>query len=184
MPTFPVLRRFEITVLADNHPPSDVSQVPALATINFFKQGATVRTGVTVPYDPSTDPQLTEVVVWNGGTIQIGDQLEVEASGLTLGVGDVDFSDPTNVKVYVFNDSVPSGIPLSAGQRLIRLTDRPYVFVDPAGLVATGDNYIQTDFNTGRANCYLRDYRFDYYVTPAGRDTRVYVDAEGSFAAR
>lgn len=176
----PLLRRFDITVFRDQSP-TDHGQVPADALINFYKQGATVRTPITVPYDSSPDPTPTEIQVWHVGTVALGENVAVDASGTQLEVTGVDSSDAANMKLLVVNSSVIDGIPLAEGARLIRLADRPLVYLDSTGTTPTANSSTATDPATGRAVCYLREYRYDYTVTITGYPLRIFVDAEGSY---
>lgn len=183
MRSHPVLRRFGVYVYKAKGP-SDPRRIPAYATINFYRQGATVRADVSVPYSPPADPMPVDVQVWNAGAIQLADQVAVDNTGLHLDVTGFISSDPDNIRIRVVNTTILEGIQLLAEQRLIPLSNRPDVYQDPTGEMATGDPLIVTNASTGLATCYIKEPRFDYGVVISGEAMRVFADAVGGFVMR
>ena len=177
----PVLKRFDVFVYKDKTP-TDKAQIPAASTINFYRQGATVKTAVSVPpQDPSNEnPPTTDVHVYHMGGIIGGETLWVDgnsAKDLVISAIDV-----PNLVLKVLNGS-PSTINLAVGNRLVLASSPISIYSDPVGAVAIGTS-ITTNATTGRANGYIREYRFDYVVNITGVTPRVYSDAEGSFVMR
>lgn len=167
----PIAPRFEITVLKDKNPPGDLAQVPAGATINFYRQGATVANPVTVM------PGLPNAVaaVHDSGRLAVADTVRVGSTALTLGVSGID--SPTQVQL---NNSGPDPVVISAGTRLIPTNDRPSAFADPRCTVSLGAS-ITSSSSDGRASAYLTEDRVDYEVVIPGQPTRLYVDGAGVF---
>ena len=165
--------------------------MPALATIKFFRQGATVKVAATIPYvdpeDPNPPPP-TPITVWNLGSLQVNDVLQIDSSvSSTLIVAGLDDQDPDNPKVLVYNTSVQAGLGAAVGKRLLRKTNSAIVYSTPTGAVAGSPpptDTLTTDANTGRASGYVSAYRYDYTVTGSGLPTTVCVDAVGSFVMR
>jgi hypothetical protein len=175
----PLLKRFDITVLK-NKTISDAAQVPAAATINFYRAGASASANVSIPdQSMNPDPQPVTIPVYTMGTIAVGDTVQADIiSNALLSVAAVD---ATALTVSVINNSGQNS-QIFAGQRLVRRTNPPQAYRDPLGNVAIGSS-ITTDSATGRAACYIKEYRYDYVVTFAST-VRVYADAEGSFVMR
>lgn len=147
-----------------------------------------MRTTVEVAYtDPALispgnpdPPPSTSVDVWHVGSVRLYDSLQYGLTAWTLTASVFGDTNPLSPRLDLWNTSVPSGLLLEAGQRLLRLTDRPTAFRDPTGTLGpTG--YVETDPATGRAWCYLRPYHFDYVVSGIGVDTRLVTDAVGSY---
>jgi len=168
-----LVKRFEIVVYKDKTPGSDNAQVPALATINIYKQGSTVKTATSVPL--TVDP--VPVPVYDLGRIVVGDSLVVGVSSNTLLVDSITLPDTLNL----LNTS-GSTINLAVGARLVPTTaaSRPNVYSDPLGSIALGSS-IASDSVSGRANGYIRDRNFDYIVSGAGITPRLFIDASGGF---
>lgn len=76
-----ILPRFEMTVLRGRSP-TDNRQVPAAATLEFYRQGATVVSDVTI--QPGVPPGIVPVLY--SGQIEIGDTLRVGTSATNLTV--------------------------------------------------------------------------------------------------
>jgi hypothetical protein len=189
MSTLPVLTRFDIQVLK-NRSGSDASQVPAAATIQFFRQGATVTSPVFVEYsDPGQEPPATpvDVPVRHVGTIQVTDTLQVDTSTPDLLVVAEVVANPSAPILRVWNWSRPQGISVATGKRLLRKTANAIVYPNPTGPVPQGPapvSSLATDPATGRAGGYVAAYRFDYTVSGTGLTPRLYADAVGSFLLR
>jgi hypothetical protein len=178
------LRRFDITVYRNKNGTTDTAQVPAASTVRFYLQGATIKTGFANLTSPRT------LSVWHAGAIAPGDTLWVNgnsAQPLTVDTSGVDSSDPSNVTVKV---TYSGALTVSTGDRLILAAPdpsrRPQAYSDPLGVSAIGTSVSTTEAGGGRANCYIKELRFDYTVSITG-DTgnpRVFPDAEGSFVMR
>ena len=195
MAPLPVLKKFDICVYKDKDPaavPPDRAQVPALATINFYGQGSTVKVAVPSPGIAAGATAL--VTVYNPGSIAVGDTLQVELdSSKTLVVGSVTVVDLATSTLSLTNNTGAT-IPLSQGNRLLKVGPaRPTAYADPLGTVPIGSS-IATDPATGRAFAYIGAsqatapsrvgaYRFDYVITGIP-NARLFIDAEGSFVIR
>jgi hypothetical protein len=166
----PLLRRFEITVCKDKSA-QDSAQVPAAATVDVYRQGATVRTAFNFP-SILADPVSVEV--YDTGRIQVGDALRVSQGAFVGGVLTVD-SIPDGSHLMVLNDAVVSA---SAGDRLVPTSDRPTVYQNPLG-TGSGLHYTMSDATTGRASGYIAEGRYDFRVSGTGFDDRMYRDAHG-----
>jgi hypothetical protein len=185
----PVLARFEIQVLKTKS--GDTVQIPALATIRFFRQGATTTGGVTVtvPYSDPEDPNppLADLRILHVGTIQINDILQVETNTTQIiSVVAVVTSGTNAPYLTVRNSWDPAGIAVASGNRLLRKTSNTIFYNDPTGRSTNPvptDNVV-TDSSTGRAGGYVRALRYDYTVTGTGFFTRLYIDASGSYVMR
>ena len=167
----PIAPRFEITVLKDKNPPGDLAQVPAGATIHFYRQGATVANSVTVM------PGLPNAVadVHDSGRLAVADTVRVGSTALTLGVSGV--NSPTQIQL---NNSGTDPVVISTGTRLIPTNDRPNAFADPRCTVGLGTS-ITSNSADGRASAYLSEDRVDYEVVISGQPTRLYIDGAGVF---
>lgn len=177
MPTLPVLKRFDLTVYKNKNGTTDPSQVPAEATIKFYRQGATVKTGITV-----SDTLFTTVTVYNTGDILEGHTVQLEwDEAITMLVGTVDEAAGT----IQLKSTAGSPIPLIVGKRLVDQSDQPKSYDDPLG-EGTGATAVTTNSTTGRYSGYLKAYRYDFIVmipgTPA--EYRLYIDCVGSFVMR
>jgi len=174
----PVLKRFSIRILKDN---GSGGQVPAAgATVSFYKQGATVKTAVSVYVDP--------VDVYNTGVLEVGDVVQVGAdSTKTLRVDAVN-QDANNVALFPLTGA-PFG--LAVDDRLIRIKkagspspvpDPALIYVDSLG--ASGGAGSKNADSDGWVEGYVGEYRFDYIVAGAGAVDRVFSDEVGSFVLR
>ncbi len=178
MPTLPVLKRFDMTVYKNRNGTIDPSQVPAQAKIEFYRQGATVKTGISVPTG-----NFVSVVVYNTGDILEGHtvQLEMDEAKLML-VGTVNEVAGT----ISLKSIVGTSIALTAEQRLVDTSARPNIYTDPLGST-TGATSVTTDSTTGPAGGYLKAYRYDFIVKippTSPTETRLHLDAVGSFVMR
>ncbi len=160
-----ILPRFETTVLRGRSP-TDNTQVPAAATLEFYRQGATVASDVTI--QPGVPPGI--VPVHYSGQIEIGDTLRVGTSATNLTVVHV----ASTTEIHVNLDG-PLPLLLSAGTRLWIASPRPTAFADPTGTSSLGAS-ILTDAITGRASAYLSLDRFDFEVVIPGEPPRHYLD--------
>jgi hypothetical protein len=187
----PSLTRFEILVLK-NKSSTDPSQVPAAATIRFFQQGATYSGSSAlpnpVPYggpDVPNPPPPTAVPVFHVGRFQAGDQAQVDLdTSLILDVTAVDMANPVASVLYVRNLTVPNGIPIGVGARLLRKTNNTIVY--PTAIPGTSSpvSFLTSNSTTGRAAGYVASLQFDYTVTGSGVTPRLHIDAVGSYVLR
>ncbi len=161
----PGYRRFEFHALKDKIPGSDPAQVPAAATISFYRLGATNRTAATIT--PS-DPDPTIVTVDDPGSIQVGDQLAVGGSNLARFIVN-SVLPPTSTDPPRLAISAITSMTLVGGERFIRLASQLTVFKDPYGLLSFGTSVI-CDAATGRAFAYVAEPRFDYTMSGGGGD--------------
>lgn len=172
----PVLYRFELSLRRDKQV-GDSSQVPYLAQIDFYRQGATVLQ--TTPFSGGESKQID---VHDIGSITVpilaGNYDIVEA-----GVGGPRFevtfvngeTNPALLKPPPFRPPFPeknnnlmlrnlgtAAVTIPSGTRLILLTRRPSAFADPTGTIPLGSSVV-TDA-AGRLGVYLPEPRFDYIV--------------------
>ena len=166
----PYLRRFE-TVVLKNKSGSDTAQVPASATVAFYRQGSTVKVATSVGL--TVDP--VPVLVYDVGAVIPGDVLIVQGGSGRLLVESITGTDTLNVL-----NETGSTIVLAVGARLTPESAQPRVYNDALGSSAIGSS-IATDPATGRASAYVRDKSFDYIVTGTGLSPRVYPDSDGAF---
>jgi hypothetical protein len=164
------LSRFEIRVLKDRLPPTDLAQVPASATIQFFRQGATVSSAVTVPPLAEED---TVVNVVDAGSVS---PQEIVAPITSLG-NQLRVTQVISATQFTLFNPSQQPIMLQQGDRLVP-SSLPTVYADPAGQAAIGSS-ILTDPGTGRASAYVVQTRFDFIVSIPGQPKRVYLDAQG-----
>ena len=166
-----LLRRLDV-VSYKNKSGSDAAQIPTTATIDLYRQGASVKTAITVPL--IVDP--TPVVVDDIGGIAVGDDLIVNGAATpTLTVESVAEGE---LGLIV---SVLSSVSLSVGDRLTPIsTPRPNAYRDPIALSAIGTSFT-TSSTTGRGSAYVKDYRYDYVMTISGVTPRLYADAVGGY---
>ncbi len=170
-----LLQRFEVTVLKDKSP-TDKAQVPVAASVDVHKQGATVKTAITVPWPNPPDDVFVDV--YHIGDIVVGDQLGLNGnSPAVLTVTSV----VSVSQIGVFNLS-GQPVNLAIGDRLVITTNRPTIYVDADGKVpkAAPVSTLTSDANTGRAGGYVRLKRFDYVISGGGiSPARVFPDAAG-----
>lgn len=159
----PGYRRFEFQALKDKVPGSDPAQVPAAATISFYRIGATNRTAATIA--PS-DPDPTIVTVDDPGSIQVGDQLAVGGSNLARFIVNSVLL-PTSTDPPRLEITAITSMTLTGGERLICPARQITVFKDPFGLLALGTSLV-CDAATGRASAYVAEPRFDYTISGGG----------------
>lgn len=177
MTRLPTLKRFDVTVWKRKSV-SDAAQIPALSTIEFYLQGATVKTAVALLHPPAPEP--VEVQTYDIGSIAHTDLLQVSTDPST--VIQVAWIDRVAGKLGVINLSGAT-INLAVADRLVNTSNRPSIYKDPLGQIAVGTS-IDTPSTTGRAEGYLAEYRFDYIINVTSSDRRLYPDAEGSFVVR
>ncbi len=176
MPTLPVLRRFDMTVYK-NKDGSDPAQVPAEATIEFYRQGATVKTGpVTV-----TSGAFIMVTVYNTGDI-LGNAAYIVQKG-TSAAETMDVRAVDEVAGTIELKSKGGPIDLAVGDRLVCISDRPGIYDNPLG-DGTGATSVTTNSTTGRYGGYMRAYRYDVIVKVPATSPRLIVDCVGSFEMR
>lgn len=170
MTSYP-LNRFEITTYKDKSS-TDTAQVPVNATINFYRQGASVKTLTAVGL--TVDP--VPVPVFDVGAILIGDSLSV--NGSTLPSLLVDSVDVANNILNVLL-TVGSPITLNVTDRLTPVSlPRPVAYSDLFAVNSLG-NSISTNTTSGRGSAYLGTRKVDYIVNIAGSSPRLYSDADG-----
>ncbi|MFI5371323.1 MAG: hypothetical protein ACHQ52_07160 [Candidatus Eisenbacteria bacterium] len=171
----PFLKRFETTIYRDKSG-SDQAQIPASATINIYRQGATLTYSLSV----GNGVTVSDVAVSATGEILAGDSLQVFKSGAlqsgALTVVSVDA--PTSLTLH---NGSGSTISASAGDRLVLTNNRPVFYSDPLGISSLGSS-ISTD-GTGRAGAFVRIKRSDYTATGTGFTGRMFPDAEGAFVS-
>ncbi len=170
-----LLKRFEVTVLKDKSP-TDKAQVPVAASVDVHKQGATVKTAITVPWPNPPDDVIVDV--YHIGDTVVGDQLALNGnSPAVLTVTSV----VSVSQIGVFNLS-GQAVSLAVGDRLVITTNRPTIYVDAEGKVpkAAPISTLTSDASTGRAGGYLQFRRFDYVISGGGiSPARVFPDADG-----
>jgi hypothetical protein len=185
----PTLARFEIVVLK-NKDANDVAQVPADSTIEFYPQGATIRSETQT--QPVSGPVTLQV--WHPGQVRVGDKLWRNGR-----------KDPTPGSHYpemevteIGGDPEAQTITVSFADTLLwsqydRLVlavpgpgspPRPNAYEDPLGSSPVGTSIATLAIDGGWAACYLTAFRFDYTVNVAGEAPRVHPDAAGSYMMR
>ena len=171
-----MLKRFEFTALKDKSG-SDKAQVPAYATIAFYRQGATLTQAFSFQNIPD-EPQAIHVL--HPGAIREEDELATFGPGTSyalssthLTVSSVEFDPENGWLLWV----TPGGAPFSgaSGDRLVILTDRPLCYSDALGQ-GTSATSVNSDGDTGRATGYMRATRFDFIVSISGVANRLYQD--------
>ncbi len=165
-----LLPRMELLVLKDLSA-TDPAQVPAAATIQLHRQGATVSATATI------GPYWADYVVgvYDAGELATNDVVRVGTGPGTLIVAGVENA----TEVLLTN---PTGTPVSLlpGTRLVPTANSPGAFADPYGYEPLGSTLV-TDPATGRVAFYLSRDRVDYDVAIPGQPTRLFVDAAGEF---
>ena len=159
----PVLHRIDLALLRDKSD-TDKAQVPyGPAVVSFFLQGATSSntSGVNVPDGSST------IAVYDNGDITVGDFVQAGVDGAVLAVAAV--TSPTLLTV----SNAGAAFTLNPRTRLIVLTRRPDLYVDPLGTVPVGPN-LRSDAS-GRAQGYISRTRYDYIVQANTRDKAEFV---------
>jgi len=163
-----LLRRFDFTVLK-NKSGTDNTQVPAAATLIFYRQGATVRTSTTLL--PSEPPVERDIVVDDVGLIEIGDLIRLGVAGPEYEVTNLIGRDKVRI-LYTGTSSFQ----LQANTRLLAPTVSAYR--DSRGSQALTPPY-STDSTTGRFGAYVHATRFDFTVSGSGFSSRTYLDYDG-----
>ncbi len=169
----PTLRRFETTILK-NKSAVDLAQVPASASIAIYRQGATVRTALTMPANTGDNA----IQVYGVGSIQPGDHLTVDTGTDELVVSSV--ADVPGASIVEVDNINAFPVSVAVGSRLIRKSSPASVYADPLAFGSV-TNPLNTDPQTGRAGAWIEDARFDYIVSGAGFPMRLYVDAEAGY---
>lgn len=145
------------------------------ATLNFYKQGATVSVGITLPNNT-----VTTVQVYNTGALQQDDEVQVGTD--TTKTLTVDAVDPDANTVDLTNQT---GGPVTLGLdvRLVRTGPDPaLIYDDPLGsTTGSGSKSVEAD---GWVIGYLREYRYDFRLSGSGVTPRVFPDADGSWVMR
>jgi hypothetical protein len=166
-----VLPRFELTVLR-NKTESDNTQVPADgASINFYRQGATVQTTATI----QVGSYGGTIAVLCAGQVEAGDVLRVGTTTDRLTV--VQVASATQLLVRWAGSS---SYTVLQGTRLWIVNGRPVAFADSAGTMAIASS-IPVESGTGFATAYLSADRFDFEVLIPGQATRYYLDQAAGF---
>lgn len=175
MPTLPVLKRFDMTVYK-NKDGSDPAQVAAEAKIEFYRQGATVKTGVTVSSSAIVVTVFNTGDILTGHTVQLGTD---ESKTMTVG--------PVNEAAGTIElQSTGADRVLAVGDRLVDRTIPPSIYANPLG-EGTGATSVTTDSVTGRYGGYIKAYRYDFIVKippTSPTELRLYIDCVGSFVMR
>lgn len=189
----PTLKRFDVNVYRD-YDATDDTQVPAAATIDFYAQGATLN--VSNDLVNIQNGEEVEVSVWHPGSLGapvVDPNITDGHHRVQIGVASADVFEVLDVApsvtgataVVKLKNTSGHAVTIAKDARLVRITDRPEVYDDPVGLESTGLTSRSTDAATGRARCYLREYRYDYIVTiTLTSEQRLFVDADGSFVMR
>jgi hypothetical protein len=165
-----LLRRLDV-VSYKNKSGTDTAQIPVSATVNLYRQGASVRASVTVPISGTpTAVELDDI-----GGIVAGDDLSINGASPTLSVDSV--VDDVAYVLLIF----ASAEVLAVGDRLTPTTvPRPVAYKDPLGQVSIGTSFT-TAIATGRGSAYVWDWRYDYIVNITGVTPRLYADAVGGY---
>lgn len=166
----PILPRLDLRVLK-NKSGSDAAQVPAAATVNVYRQGATVIAGITLPgytADQSVD-------VHDAGRLVTNDSVRVDTGPATLMITGIE--SPTQV---LLSNMSSSPVTLQAGARLVPTGNRPQLYAGSRGTVPIGTSFA-TDAGTGRGGAYLSQDRVDYEIVISGQATRLFRDASGGY---
>jgi len=178
----PVLRRFDIFVYKNKNGYVDRSQIPCTAddaTINFYRQGATLSSDIDIPQFGSA-----EIPVYHTGALKDSD-----SAMLVIGAGfapvHVDSVDATSNTITVHN---LSGFAISPprGTRLLPTSVLGLVFPDPMGRGTAVTQLAPHPDGSGRVTGYVRDYLSDYVVTVPDdvEPVRLFIDGVGSFVMR
>lgn len=179
MTRLPTLKRFDVTVW-QNRTAGDNTQIPATSTIQFYRQGATVKKAVTLTFPPPPEP--VEVETYDIGSLGDTDHLQVNTDASKQ--VQVAWTDRVAGKVGLVNNTTAT-IHLAVGDRLVNTSNRPSICKDPLGQEAVGTSISTTTATGGRAVGYLAEYRFDYIIeVDDPPEKRLYPDEEGSFEMR
>src|SRR5262249_13051009 len=119
--------------------------------------------------------------LWPGAP-QGNDQAYVD--GDSSQIIEIDWANSVSPSLLKCRKTSAGSIGLIVGMRLIISTRRPVLYSAPDG---TGSltSHVQTESGTGRLRGYVSELRFDYTITIAvGDETRVFVDAIGSYVMR
>ena len=167
----PNLARYNLVVTKDKSG-SDNAQVPAAATVDYYKQGATVAVGTTVP-NGATGVSIT---VRNTGRISAGDVLRNNLTGFPT----VLVTSVTNPTTLVVNSSGNGAFTVVLGDRLVVTNNRPTPYKESTGVDAYGGFQSSTNATTGVLDpTYLKEPFFDAQVTGSGVANRLLTDQVG-----
>ncbi len=96
-----------------------------------------------------------------------------------------DSVDASTGTLHVYTLDASGNITVVKGDRLILRTSQPTVYNDAVGGSAHSPASELAIESTGRARCYVKEYRYDYVVAVTGETGyRVFIDSEGSFVMR
>lgn len=156
------MTRFDEILYRDKQA-GDTAQVPLTrAQVDFHRQGATVKTAVTIPSGPT--PVAT--LVFDPGELSADDKVEAGIGGAILTVSSVAPGPFPNASTVNLVNSTGASVAIAAGTRLILFSRRPSVFSDPTSTYSIGSSALTDD--SGRVTCYIPLQRFDYVVRPIG----------------
>ena len=186
----PSLKHVDMLVLQPRTPPSDMTivSVPGVQVL-LYVQGATVKTGITLPgFTPPGPGPATDVSVYFPGAIV--PQAPDGSTGLVARNGSplytaqvVSVTQGASPVVRLANNSQTGGITLAAGDRLIVTIPETQWYADPQGLTPQGIG--ATSNSNGRIRGYVRDYRYDLLIATGVIDApRIYMDLCGGFVMR
>jgi hypothetical protein len=175
----PVLKRFDRYFYV-NASPTNPSQVPAVGgTVAFYGQGATVSSdNMPFPNGSTWDP----LPVYHPGSFN-GTQAQPNAATV------YGYDGIHNISVWLNSNGTigakntgGADFTLYLGDRVVNVAGVLQAYRGPLG---TDPISVVTD-NSGRAQCYITAYRYDYVFTPAGSGAVlvVFIDAEGSYVMR
>jgi hypothetical protein len=163
-----LMRRFQTTITKDKGA-SDVAQVPANnATVQVFKQGATVRTATTVLTTNTT------VVVYGVGRLLAGDNIQL-GTDATKQMTVVSVDSDTQITAR----SIGSNISVAVGDRFVVYSALATLYSDPAAVTTTSNPV--TLGSQGLLTFYTPETRFDYIASGTGITTQLFTDAEGGW---
>lgn len=175
--TRPCLKRFDIYVY-DFVEGQDALGPVSGALITFYAAGATVNNPSGVNLWPGASYDALDV--YRCGSFDPGDYVLGQINGPDLGpLVQVKQSDG-GYTLDVRNPDMFS-ITISNGDRLWNISQAILGYADPFG--SQSIDMFMTD-ESGRAACYVRDWRYDFVITLPSGEKRVFVDMEGSYIMR
>ncbi len=168
------LKKFSTTIYKDAST-ADQKQVPAIATLDAYFEGATVNGNVTV----QTGAAGTLITVYNIGRLKNGDNIQVGVDATKTLTVVTTTGYPSDTQIYL-KSTTGNAMTLFTGDRLIVTNRRPTLYADSLAVISIGNN-IQTSSLSGYVEFYIADTRFDYIISATGLTSRLFTDAEGGW---
>lgn len=173
------LRKLALTTTKD-YASGDARQVPTAATVNVYRQGATIAAATNSPISAGETNQT--IYVLDTGDITVGDTVSVLSGGalgttvLTVDLVTKVIDGQGNSEVRVDYTSGPT-VSFAAGDRLIPTNNRPTLYSERTGNTTTGSGgAFTTDGTTGYGRVYVEKKFVDTVVSGSGLTTQWFED--------